>query len=503
MMTVRFGMTARDNPLADQSIAGDASVVTLASRGAAHLLIRQTLISLVSLGGILALTGLLDPAEFALYGYAATVALLAPAVGDLGLGAGLIRNEGLADRHIEGSFALLFVFWVPICALGAALGSVLGVYGFSTATLLSLWGALLLLSLQTMPTALLERRMRFGGIAVIEVVQRLVFMAVAVTLAATDPSQWSVPVALLVASAISFPAMLIAARWRWWPRLHRGEPLFRGFSSEWWQARVASQLSYAAYPLLGGVLFTAREVGLLVWALAVTSIPGLLAPMVARVAFPAMSRTDPDGQVGVFRPLFRALIFVGLPLVAATLACAEPLTANVLGTKWLDGVSLLRLESVTTACGIALTPLLPLLFLALPPRGVKWMMVSMTLSIVVLAIALSPLASYRSISIAGIVTGVAILSATEIQLRRARGYSMLHDLAPGLVGLVVASAIGLALAGWPGTAAETFALLAAVALIQAGVTALLGGGVDPRALLRRGREEVAVPAAAVIPAPGP
>src|SRR6185295_19411891 len=112
-----------------------------------------------------------------LYGYAATVALLAPAVGDLGLGAGLIRNESLGDRRIEGSFGLVFAFWLPLCVAGAVAGSLLGFYGFSTATVVALWAALLLLSLQTLPTALLERSMRFGGIAFVEVLQRLVFMA--------------------------------------------------------------------------------------------------------------------------------------------------------------------------------------------------------------------------------------------------------------------------------------------------------------------------------------
>jgi polysaccharide transporter, PST family len=483
-------------------VSDDRSVVSLATRGTAHLLIRQVLISVVSLAGVLALTGLLDPAEFALYGYAATVALLAPAVGDLGLGAGLIRNERLVEGHIEGSFGLLFAFWLPVCIAGAAVGSLVGAYGFSTATVVALWAALLLLSLQTLPTALLEREMRFGGLAFVEVVQRLLFMAIAVTLAAVDPSQWSVPVSLLVASAVSLPAMMIVARWRWWPRIHRGEPLFRGFSSEWWQARVASQISYALYPLLGGILFTTREVGLLIWALAVTSVPGLLAPMVARVAFPAMSRTEPRRQVEVFRPLFRGLLFVGLPIVAATIACAQPLTAHVLGTKWLDGVSLLRLESVTTTIGLAFTPILPLLFLALPPRRVKWMVVSLTASIAVLAIALAPLASFRAISIAAIASGTVILGFTEIQLRRARGYSMLRDMVPGVTGVLVAVGIGLALAGWPGTAVETILLAGGVALLQVTVTALLGGGVDPRRLLRRSMEEAPQAPATVVPAAG-
>ena len=483
-------------------MSDDRSVVNLATRGAAHLLIRQAVISLVSLAGVLALTGLLAPAQFALYGYAATVALLAPAIGDLGLGAGLIRNETLSDRHVEGSCGLLFAVWLPLCTAGAVAGSVLGVYGFSTATVVALWAALLLLSLQTLPTALLERSMRFRGIAFVEVLQRLVFMALAVTLAAVDPSQGSVPVALRAAAAVSLPAMMIAARWHWAPRIHRGEPLFRGFSSEWWQARVASQLGYALYPLLGGILFTVHEVGLMVWALAVTSIPGLLAPMVARVAFPAMSRSAPERQVDVFRPLFRGLLFVGLPIVAVTIACAEPLTAHILGRKWLDGVPLLRLESVTTTIGLAFTPILPLLFLALPPRRVKWMLVSQTLAIALLATALSSLASFRSISIAGIATGVVILGLTEIQLRRARGYSMVRDMVPGLTGLVVAAGAGLALAGWPGGAAETVALMGGVALLQIALTALLGGGVDPRKLLRRSIEEAPQAPATVVPAAG-
>src|SRR4051795_7687594 len=146
----------------EPSVSDERSVVSQATRGAGHLLLRQALVSLLSLAGILALTVLLDPDEFALYGYAATVALLAPAVGDLGLGAGLIRNESLVERHIEGSFGLLFAFWLPVCIVGAAMGSLLGVYGFSTATVLALWAALFLLSLQTLPTALLERRMQFG-----------------------------------------------------------------------------------------------------------------------------------------------------------------------------------------------------------------------------------------------------------------------------------------------------------------------------------------------------
>src|SRR5262249_19516313 len=153
-------------------------------------------------------------------------------------------------------------------------------------------------------------------------------------------------------------------------------------SSHWWQSRIANQLSYAAYPLLGGIIFTSREVGLMVWALAFSSVPALLAPMVARAVFPALARTRAPAQVDVYRPLFRALLMIGLPLVAALLACAEPLTVYVFGgEKWTDGIPLLRLESITTLIGLILSPLVPLLFLSLSPRLVKWLMVGSAIAL--------------------------------------------------------------------------------------------------------------------------
>jgi PST family polysaccharide transporter len=459
----------------------------MALRGASLLIVRQGLVSLATVAGVLTLSALLSPGDFSLYGYATTAMLLGAAVGDLGLGASLIRRDAPTEEQLRGSFALQLAFWLPICLLGTAVGAAVGVYGFSATTTALLFAALALVSLQALPTALLERRMRFGAIAAVEASQRIVFVAVAVALAATSPAQWSIPLAALAAAAVSYPAVLLVSRWRWWPKLHRGEPLFRGFSSHWWQSRIANQLTYATYPLLGGILFTSREVGLMVWALAVTSIPALMSPMVARAAFPAMARTAPADQVAVFRPLFKGLLLVGLPMVAAILTCAQPLTAHVLGSKWLDGVILLRLESVTTLLGIVLTVVTPLLFLIMPARRVKWIMVGWTAAVVVLGAALAPLAGFRSISIAQIAVAGVVLVVVVRALKEHRSYRILSDMRPGLAGLVVAIAIGIPLASAAGSAAGALAAAAAVALAQLTVTVALGGGADPRLILRRAR----------------
>jgi O-antigen/teichoic acid export membrane protein len=454
-----------------------------AFRGAALLAVRQALISLVTVGGVLSLSLLLDPSDFALYGYVTTVMLLAAAVGDLGLGASLIRGTP-TPAQIGGSLALQLAFWIPACLIAAIVGAALNVYGFSALTVTLLSAALLLLALQALPTALLERRLAFGSIASVEVLQRVVFVGVAVALAATDPTQWSIPLAGLIAALLGYPAVLALARWRWRPRFVRGEPLFRGFSSDWWQSRIANQLTYAVYPLLGGVIFTGTEVGLMVWALAVTSVPALLAPTVSRTVLPALARLEGVDQIVIFRKLLKALLLLGLPMAAAILVCAEPLTLHLFGEKWSDGIPLLRLESIATMLGLILTPCIPLLFLVHPARRVKHLVVAWTAAVWALTPVLALVASFRAPSIAQVIVAVAMLLAVDRMLVRRRDYSPLRDLLPGLAGVAVAVGAGLPLASQAGDLAGTLVLLAGVASLQLLVTIALRGGVDPRVLLK-------------------
>ena len=459
------------------------SVGGRAARGAALLVVRQILVSLVTLAGIIALPLLLGPSDFGLYGFATTVILVAAGIGDLGLGASLIRGKP-TPRILSGSFALQLIFWVPFCLLAAAAGAVFDLYGFSATTYALLLGGFLLLCLQALPIALLERKLAFGAVTAVEVAQRTVFVGAAILLAVVDPQQWSIPLAVFGAALVGYPLALALSRWRWAPRIARGEPLFRGFSSHWWQSRIANQLSYATYPLIGGLMFTSEELGLVIWALTISSIPALLAPTVARAVFPALSRSDPQEQIHVYRRLFRGLLFAGLPVAAALLAAAAPLTLEIFGEKWRDGIPVLRLECVTTIIGLAVSPVTPLLFVAVAPHRVKWLMVGWTAAVVLLSPLLVPLVDFLAISIAQIATGIVALFLVDRMLRRARSYSPIRDLLPGLAGTAVAVAAGLPLAGEVGGIAGALALAAGVGALQMTVTALLGAGVDPRSVLR-------------------
>src|SRR4029077_20538868 len=215
--------------------------------------------------------------------------------------------------------------------------------------------------------------------------------------------------------------------------------------------------------------------------------------MVARAVFPAIARTDEPSQTVVYRELFRGMLVVALPLVAALFACAEPLTRYFFGDKWLEAVPLLRLESITTLLGLALTPIVPLLFLALEPRRVKWMMVTSTVALWTLAPLVAQFASFKAISICQIAIGTSLLLVVDRMLHTSRGYSPVRDMLAGLGGLAAAGAVGVPLAAQAGDALATIAIGAAVAAVQLGVTVLLGGGVDPRLVLARPERMAALP----------
>ncbi len=470
------------DPAPLESGDGSEELKSQAVRGAALLSVRQILVGLITVGGIISLPLLLSPAEFSLYGYVNTVILVGAALGDLGLGAYIMKNR-ISGRDLGRSLALQLGFWGVLCLLLLGAASIANPFGFSIWTTSLLLLGLLLFSLQALPTALLEKEMRFKQISAIEIVQRIILITLAIVLAVINPSEWSIPLAAAVAAVVGYPAVLMASGWRWRPRLGGGEPLFRGFSSQWWQFRIANQAAYAAYPLLGGLLFSAHDVGLIVWALALTSIPAYLAPMVARATFPALSRTEPSERAAIYSGLFRGLLLIGVPLVAALLVAASPITEHIFGPEWTDGIPLLRLESVTTTIGIASTSIVPFLFLTCSPSFVRTVSVTTLVAIIVLSIALSPWLSYLSISVATIVCSSAQLIVFDRLLHREVAYSPIRDMAPALAGLAAGVAVGLPLVLANGSLAVGIAAGVLAAVTQIAVTFLLKGGIDVRQAL--------------------
>lgn len=429
------------------------------------LVARQAVVGTATLIGLVALGALLSPGDFAVYGYAMTVMVIAAAVGDLGLGAALIR-EGPSDRRIQRSLGLQLAVWLPLCAVAAVAAATIDLYHLPPGVAGLLAFSFLLFSLQTLPTSLLERSRRFGTIAKVESSQRVLFVCVALAFALLAWDTVAIATAAALAAAAGYAAALVATRWRWRPRLEGAHGLFFGFSSDWWQGRLASQLSYAVYPLLGGLLFTQQEVGWLIWAVLLTSIPAVLVPLGSRVLLPNIAATEEVDRLAVFERVFRLLLLVSLPAVAALFAVAGPLTHFFFGSEWDDAVPILRLECVTTVLGLVLTPVVPLLYLVADPRTVKRVLVVWASAVWALTLALASGLSYYAPSVAQIATAMVALVVFDRLLRSSRAYSLVHEMWPQvMVGAVTAILGWVAASRFATDGGRTLALAALVFLV--------------------------------------
>jgi PST family polysaccharide transporter len=431
----------------------------------------------MSVGTLLAglyLAVVLPPSEFAVFGYATTVILVGTAAGDLGLGAALIR-KGPSRWRLERSLGFTLALWAAVAFLAVAVTVAVSPSVPTQAEVVLLSFALGLTSIQMIPTALLEQRLQFGRVAVVETAQRAVFVLTACAGASIWQSGVPIAAAAALSSAVGLAATLLAARWHWRPRLLGSRAAVRGFASDWWLGRIANQLNYACYVILGPLLFTEREVGLMVWALAVTSVPTILAPLASRVLLPNLASLRHDEHAALFGRLFTVLTFVSFPLIAVLFVCADQLTLLVFGDQWADGIVLLRLECVTTVLGVALTPTSALLFLTVRTRQVAWVMICWaTASYVLTPILAAPL-GYLAPSVAQIVTGAAALLVYDRLLARATPVRLIRAAAPAAAALAIVVLPGLLAAESVEGAFPTILLALVVGAAQVGVMEALYG----------------------------
>lgn len=446
------------------------------------LVLRQAAITLITFGGIVTLGRLLGPADFALYGYTTIGVTVALAVGDLGLAARIIR-EGPEQELLRRAFGAQLIAAAAIAVLGAAIIALAPWSGGQRLAAALLLVAILLAALQTLPTAVLEARLAFRTVSLVEVAQRALFTVAAVALAVAGAELEAVPAAAALAGVLAYAGIVRGARWSLRPRFGRQRGLLRGFASDWWQGRLATQLAYAAYPVLGGLLFSGREAGYIVLGLTITSFSVLLAPLVARSTFPAMSGAGAGERWEVFREVFGAFVVLSLPLLAVTAVSTDALVRLLFGDAWQGAVGIVRLTCVATLFGIALTPSLPLLYMLLDSGFVRRVLVGWAVAqwllTPVAALALGPLAP----AAVGAAAGAVALFLLDRRLRREAGLSVSAELARPLAVTAAAMAAGagvlLAVGGTAGGLAGAGVLLAVYAALAVG----LGGIPQPRRML--------------------
>jgi O-antigen/teichoic acid export membrane protein len=432
--------------------------------------VRQGVVAALTGVGVLLLSRIMTPSQFAFYGWTMVVATVAGAIGDFGYGAALIQSGHarlLASRAIFEHLRLV----LPLTVAVSLVIVVLPVSSQTKAASVLLAAGAALLGAQMLPTSVFEAEGRFAFIGAIEVIQRAVLIAGAVTLAAAYHSAWAAPAASAAAAAFGWGAALLTSHVELRPKRAAEASLNRDFARSWLLGRVANHLNYAVYPIVGTAFLTGRQLGLVLWALSVSAIAGMGSHAVARVIFPALVSDGSQLGAETHQRALLVLVAIGGPVVSAMMVFAGPLTGYVFGSVWLGAVTVLQIECVTTFLGLVLTPTAPAMYVFTPPGRAQRLMIAYTALTATLAVALITPVGLTAISIATAASSTTMLLVFHVVLRRA-GHPGLAVLLPMTLILSAITAAGLVWA--PGVHGILSVVLAAAwAIVVFGVLVAL------------------------------
>jgi len=477
----QVALTPGDGPLRDPE---QGSLSRRASRGVLLLLIRYFLVQLVGLAANIALSRLLSPQSFGIYAITLVLLVLFSWISDFGLGAALLqRRAALTQSGLATVFTVQqLVLGVLVVATVVAAGPIAATYrlgpdGVWFIRAMAFGG--FLSSLKTVPTIVMERRLLYGRLTTIEVVEVLVFQLTAVGLAFLGFGTWSFIVAVLVSKFIGFAISLWLAGWTPGIALDRRALVeLLSFALPFQVIGLTNLGRDYMIPIMGGLLISTVEVGYLNWALALTAVPAQMAQVVGRVAFPSFSRMQTDVvQLGrAVDASVRALFVVAVPTELMLIALGPWLIEYVFSPKWEPALVPLYLLGLTWA-GVSLTtPLVSVLNATGRVRASMVVGVAWTLGTIVIAAFLVARLGYIGFAVAMLVTRIAVSAILIVLLRPMVPLRLWEQTRlPFAVGAAVAVAGALTVHYARGSLLHLGALAAAMGFCYLGLLWVLEG----------------------------
>jgi O-antigen/teichoic acid export membrane protein len=342
-----------------------------AVRGVAVLTGRTFVLSLLSLIATGFLTVFLEPSEFGVFWIISAIVNFLAYFGDIGLAAALIqKKEKISKPDLNTTFVVqqsLVLSLLVVLFLTAP--HLQNYYDFSSDgkfLLYALGFSLLLSSLKTIPSVLLERELEFGKLVLPQVLENLTYNIVAVILAWKGFGITSFTYAVLARGIVGVVAIYLLKPWL--PCLtlsRRALKKLLNFGLPYQANTLLATIKDDGMTVfLGGILGPAG-VGLLGWAQKWAQYPlRLFMDHVLKVTFPAFSRMQ-DEKKHLAKAVTRSMFFVCFlvfPSLAGLLIIAPILTKIIPRyEKWEPALIPLMLIAINSLFAAATTNLTNLL----------------------------------------------------------------------------------------------------------------------------------------------
>jgi O-antigen/teichoic acid export membrane protein len=390
-----------------------------AVKGIAVLTGRTFFLTALSFAATGLLTFFLDPSQFGVFYIVSAIVNFLAYFSDVGLAAALIqKKEKVTKEELRTTFTIqqsLVLILLLILLLGTPL--FIRVYSLSfegKLLLYSLGASLLMSSLKTIPSILLERELEFGRLVIPQVLENLTYNAVAVFFAWKGFGIRSFTYAVLLRGVVGLIAIYILKPWL--PGLAFSKKSLKKLLTFGIPYQLNTFLATikddGMTAFLGGILGTAG-IGLLGWAQKWAYMPlRLFMDHVLKVTFPAFSRMQ-DEREHLKRSVTRSIFFVCFLVFPSVvgLVILAPILVKVIPRyeKWEPALIPLFLISINTIFAAATTQLTNLLNAIGKIKTTFKLMVMWT----VLTWLLIPYLAIKY-SVVGAAAGYALVGATSV-----------------------------------------------------------------------------------------
>lgn len=348
-------------------------------RGGFAKVCAQAATFLLRVGALMVLARLLEPRDFGLVGMVTAVIGILNLFRDFGLSAASVQRESVTEDQLST------LFWINILV-----GGVLGALAVASAPFVAIFyheprlfwvtaalaAGFLFNAAGVQHLAILQRQMRFTGLATIDVISQLISSAVGIVMALRGYGYWA-----LVGNTITTPLIATICLWisaKWVPGRPRRQIGIRSMMRFGGTITLNGLIVYIAYNLekvLLGRFWGAEVIGIYGRAYQLINIPtDNLNSSVGEVAFSALSRVqnDPNRLRSYFLKGYSLVLALTIPITIACAIFANDVIMVVLGPKWTDAIAIFRLLAPTILIFALINPLGWLLFsLGLVGRSLK------------------------------------------------------------------------------------------------------------------------------------
>ncbi|MGH9806298.1 MAG: lipopolysaccharide biosynthesis protein, partial [Terriglobia bacterium] len=357
----------------------DADLKANAIRGGFARLGAQGVNFLVRIASLTVLARLLSPKDFGMVGMVTAFTGVLILFRDFGLASAAVQRASVTEAQLSALFwintALGVLLGLATLAMAPAIAAFYHEPRLSAVTAV-LAAGFLFNAAGIQHAAILQRRMQFTALSMISIVSLIAASVVGIGLALAGCRYWA-----LVALSITSPLVATIGFWvtaGWLPGMPRGWVGVRSmmrFGGTLTLNGVIAYIAYNADKVLIGRFWGADAIGLYGRAYQLVNLPtDNLNSAVGEVAFSALSRLqdDPVRLRSYFLKGFSLVLGLTVPITIACGLFADDMVSVVLGPKWEDAATIVRLLAPTILIFAIINPLGWLLYsIGLVQRSLK------------------------------------------------------------------------------------------------------------------------------------